>query len=100
MEAWQTTCPRHAVWENALIDELIQLNRSSTIRDPEVTLTPRGNTLLGGDNEITLGDSIESAPSFKIFVHRMLDSASTKCLELSSESAKLALSTDEFIEFP
>jgi hypothetical protein len=51
MEAWQTTCPRHAVWENALIDELIQLNRSSTIRDPEVTLTPRGIALLDGDNE-------------------------------------------------
>ena len=50
MEAWQTTCPRHAVWENALIDDLIQINRSNTIRDPEVTLTPRGEALLGGDN--------------------------------------------------
>ena len=50
MEAWQTTCPRHSVWENALIDDLIQINRSNTIRDPEVTLTPRGETLLGGDN--------------------------------------------------
>ena len=24
MEAWQTTCPRHTVWEDALIDRMRQ----------------------------------------------------------------------------
>jgi hypothetical protein len=50
MNAWQTTCPRHTVWEDAIMDELIQLNRSDSLRDPEVTLTPRGKALLNGNN--------------------------------------------------
>jgi len=51
MEAWQTTCPRHTVWEDAMIDGYIQLNRRDTLRDPEVTLTPRGIALLDGKND-------------------------------------------------
>jgi len=50
MEAWQTTCPRHTVWEDAMIDGYVQLNRHDTLRDPEVTLTPRGIALLDGKN--------------------------------------------------
>jgi len=50
MNAWQTTCPRHTVWEDAMIDGYIQLNRQATLRDPEVTLTARGQALLNGDN--------------------------------------------------
>ena len=50
MEAWQTTCPRHTVWEDAMIDGYIELNRRDTLRDPEVTLTPRGLELLNGNN--------------------------------------------------
>ena len=51
MEAWQTTCPRHTVWEDAMIDGYIELNRRDTLRDPEVTLTPRGLALLNGNND-------------------------------------------------
>ena len=50
MEAWQTTCPRHTVWEDAMIDGYVELNRRDTLRDPEVTLTPRGVALLNGNN--------------------------------------------------
>jgi hypothetical protein len=50
MQAWQTTCPRHTVWEDAMIDGYVQLNRRDTLRDPEVTLTPRGMALLDGKN--------------------------------------------------
>ena len=50
MEAWQSTCPRHTVWEDAVTDGLIQLNRGDTLRDPEVTLTPRGRAILNGNN--------------------------------------------------
>lgn len=46
MEAWQTTCPRHTVWEDALIDGLIQVENGSRLRRAEVTLTPRGRTIL------------------------------------------------------
>ena len=44
MEAWQTTCPRHTVWEDALIDGLIQVE-TEALRS-EVTLTPRGRGIL------------------------------------------------------
>jgi hypothetical protein len=50
LNAWQTTCPRHTVWEDAMIDGYIQLHRQATISDPEVTLTRRGQALLNGDN--------------------------------------------------
>jgi hypothetical protein len=50
MEAWQTTCPRHTVWEDAMIDGYVQLDRRDTLRDPEVTLTARGIALLDGEN--------------------------------------------------
>ena len=50
MEAWQTTCPRHTVWEDAMIDGYIQLNRRDALRDPEVILTPRGLALLDGNS--------------------------------------------------
>jgi hypothetical protein len=50
MNAWQSTCPRHTIWEDAIIDGLIQLNRAETVHDPEVTLTPRGKAYLNGNN--------------------------------------------------
>jgi hypothetical protein len=49
MNAWQTTCPRHTIWEDAIIDGLIQLNGAETLHDPEVTLTPRGKAYLDGN---------------------------------------------------
>jgi hypothetical protein len=40
MDAWRTSCPRLSVWEDALIEGLIQVQQA------EVTLTPRGRALL------------------------------------------------------
>jgi hypothetical protein len=50
MNAWQSTCPRHTIWEDAMIDGYIQVNRSEMLRDPEVTLTANGRALLNGKN--------------------------------------------------
>lgn len=50
MDAWQSHCPRQTIWEDAITEGLIQLNRKDTIRDPEVTLTDRGLALLNGHN--------------------------------------------------
>ena len=47
MEAWQTTCPRHTVWEDAIIDGLIQVTSGGAPPQAEVTLTPKGRALLG-----------------------------------------------------
>ncbi len=49
MNAWQSTCPRHTIWEDAIIDGLIQLNGAGTCHDPEVALTPRGKAYLDGN---------------------------------------------------
>ena len=46
MEAWQTTCPRHTVWEDALIDGLIQVQSRGSPRQSDVMLTPRGKAIL------------------------------------------------------
>jgi hypothetical protein len=50
MEAWQSHCPRQTIWEDAMIDGYIELNRQGTVSDPEVTLTPLGRAHLNGNN--------------------------------------------------
>jgi hypothetical protein len=50
MEAWQSTCPRHPVWEDALIDGLIQVASDGPLHQPEVTLTRRGEAVLAESN--------------------------------------------------
>ncbi len=49
MNAWQSTCPRHTIWEDAIIGGLVQVSRVETVDEPEVTLTPRGQAYLNGD---------------------------------------------------
>ena len=44
MEAWRTSCPRHSVWEDALIAGLIRIEGKAQ----EVVLTPQGRALLNG----------------------------------------------------
>ena len=46
MNAWQSTCPRHTIWEDAIIAGLVQLNRAESVHNPEVALTPRGRAYL------------------------------------------------------
>ncbi|MDH3443351.1 MAG: hypothetical protein OEN50_05455 [Deltaproteobacteria bacterium] len=50
MEAWQSHCPRQTIWEDAMIEGYVELNRQAAPSDPEVILTPRGKTLLNGRN--------------------------------------------------
>jgi hypothetical protein len=48
MDAWRSTCPRHTVWEDALIDGLIQVAGGGARHQSEVSLTPRGQAILDG----------------------------------------------------
>ncbi len=48
MEGWRSTCPRQTVWEDALADGLIQIESGGALRQSEVTLTPRGRSVLDG----------------------------------------------------
>jgi len=45
MDAWRTSCPRLSIWEDALSAGLVRLGRGA-FRERQVTLTPRGRTLL------------------------------------------------------
>jgi hypothetical protein len=49
MNAWQTTCPRYTIWEDAIIGGLVQMSRAETVDEAEVTLTLRGQAYLNGD---------------------------------------------------
>jgi hypothetical protein len=49
MDAWSSWCPRHAVWEDALVDGLVRVVR--TTGRSEIALTPRGVALLYGATE-------------------------------------------------
>jgi len=49
MEAWRSTCPRHSVWEDALLEGLIQMESRSVTNVSEVTLTPKGRAVLDGN---------------------------------------------------
>jgi hypothetical protein len=49
MEAWRSSCPRHTVWEDALVEGLIQVECGGSVQQSEVTLTSRGRTLLNAE---------------------------------------------------
>jgi hypothetical protein len=46
MDAWRSNCPRHAVWEDACIDGLVEVVRNGDARPSSVVLTALGRTLL------------------------------------------------------
>jgi hypothetical protein len=50
MEAWQTSCPRMPVWEDAIDGGLIQVVHSdgADLDESAVKLTPLGRAALGG----------------------------------------------------
>jgi hypothetical protein len=48
MEAWRSTCSRNSVWEDALIDGLIQVEGGNTMNQSKVILTARGRAVLDG----------------------------------------------------
>jgi hypothetical protein len=56
MDAWRTSCPRLSVWEDALIDGLIQIEGGGPIQRSEVTLTPRGRAILERKNLLAKED--------------------------------------------
>jgi hypothetical protein len=49
MDAWRTSCPRLSVWEDAVLDDLIQFESGGPSEEAEVTLTPRGKAILDGN---------------------------------------------------
>jgi hypothetical protein len=51
MEAWRSNCPRHSVWEDALIAGFIEtVDGGDTLDESAVTLTTLGRTVLDEGN--------------------------------------------------
>jgi hypothetical protein len=48
MAAWQSTCPRHTIWEDAIIGGLVRIESANGSGQSQVTLTPRGHAMLEG----------------------------------------------------
>jgi hypothetical protein len=46
MAAWQSTCPRHTIWEDAIIGGLVRIESANGSGQSQVTLTPRGRSIL------------------------------------------------------
>ena len=46
MEAWRSNCPRHTIWEDALIAGFVQVVRAAGPNGSRVALTSRGRTAL------------------------------------------------------
>lgn len=49
MEVWRTSCPRFSIWEDALQDGLVRLERAPGVsfEGAAVAITKRGRELLG-----------------------------------------------------
>jgi hypothetical protein len=51
MEAWRTSCPRFPIWEDALGDGLIRVERGdeAKLSEARVVLTPLGHAALAAE---------------------------------------------------
>jgi hypothetical protein len=50
MEAWQSTCPRHTIWEDAIIGGLVRIESANGSVQSQVILTPRGRAILDANS--------------------------------------------------
>jgi hypothetical protein len=50
MAAWQSQCPRQTIWEDAMIDGLIEVEQQAF--QHRVVLTERGQALLGAQTNL------------------------------------------------
>ncbi len=49
MDAWRTSCPRLSVWEDAIIDDFVQVKTAGPGQEAVVALTPRGRAIVVGN---------------------------------------------------
>jgi hypothetical protein len=55
IDAWKTSCPRLSIWDDAVIEGLARVDRS-TEQGPIVVLTPLGREMLGRRAPLRLED--------------------------------------------
>ena len=59
MDAWRTSCPRLSIWEDAVADGLVRIERAGdgTMRQARVLLTAKGRAVLANGETITVETS-------------------------------------------
>jgi hypothetical protein len=59
MDAWRTSCPRLSIWEDAIADGLVRIERSGdgTMRQAHVSLTAKGRAVLANGETMPAGSS-------------------------------------------
>jgi hypothetical protein len=57
MEAWRSTCPRLSIWEDAILDGLVEFDGAGgvTRNESRVVLTSRGHARLGTSQDPRAG---------------------------------------------
>jgi hypothetical protein len=50
MAAWQSTCPRHTIWEDAIIGGLVRIESANGSHQSRVVLTAQGRAILDANN--------------------------------------------------
>jgi hypothetical protein len=64
LDVWRTSCPRLSIWEDALADELIQIESAPgrTSNQDRVTLTFRGRAVLEALPPVAKSPPLSSSP--------------------------------------
>lgn len=55
MDVWRSSCPRHPVWDDALVDGLVCVESGAAMDVAQVILTPRGAATLGAQERQGVG---------------------------------------------
>ena len=59
MEAWQSHCPRHTIWEDAVADRLIQVQRQGPSQEPRQGILSEAEVILTQLGSATLASALE-----------------------------------------
>jgi len=60
IEAWQSSCPRHTIWEDAFIEGLVQVENGHAQSQCGITLSPRGKAMLAEHKSMLLAPVAET----------------------------------------
>ena len=70
LETWRSNCPRTAVWDDAVTDGLVRIDRRADVRSRVVVLTARGQAALEERAQLQRFQGHSSAcPSSRLVPH-------------------------------
>ncbi|HEX4556560.1 MAG TPA: hypothetical protein VH249_21400 [Xanthobacteraceae bacterium] len=66
MDAWRSTCPRLSIWEDAILDGLVEFDGAGTRNQSRVVLTRRGHARLVASRDPRDGSRDHRRPVLKV----------------------------------